>query len=103
MSTKTSPAKNSEESQRDSQVKAPSITLPKGGGGIGEKFAANPVTGTESMTAPASVLNFHSPMFPALVTGRSASAGTCHYHQLPVKQTRDYLKHGSCLFPTPYF
>ena len=34
---------------------APSITLPKGGGaikGIGEKFAANPVTGTGSMTVP---------------------------------------------------
>jgi hypothetical protein len=33
----------------------PSITLPKGGGairGIGEKFAANPVTGTGSMTVP---------------------------------------------------
>jgi hypothetical protein len=36
-------------------VSAPSITLPKGGGaisGIGEKFAANPVTGTGSMTVP---------------------------------------------------
>ena len=33
----------------------PSISLPKGGGairGIGEKFAANPVTGTGSMTVP---------------------------------------------------
>jgi len=33
----------------------PIITLPKGGGairGIGEKFAANPVTGTGSMTVP---------------------------------------------------
>ena len=33
----------------------PAITLPKGGGairGIGEKFAANPVTGTGSMTVP---------------------------------------------------
>src|SRR6201984_3454675 len=33
----------------------PSITLPKGGGairGIGEKFAANPVTGTGSFTVP---------------------------------------------------
>lgn len=32
---------------------APAITLPKGGGairGMGEKFAANPVTGTDSMT-----------------------------------------------------
>jgi RHS repeat-associated protein len=36
-------------------VKAPQITLPKGGGaisGIGEKFAANPVTGTGSMAVP---------------------------------------------------
>jgi RHS repeat-associated protein len=36
-------------------VSAPSITLPKGGGairGIGEKFAANPVTGTGLMTVP---------------------------------------------------
>src|SRR5713226_9285853 len=37
------------------QLTAPSITLPKGGGairGIGEKFAANPVTGTGSLTVP---------------------------------------------------
>src|SRR5258706_11798581 len=36
-------------------VHAPSISLPRGGGairGIGEKFAANPVTGTGSMTVP---------------------------------------------------
>ena len=36
-------------------VRAPSITLPKGGGairGIGEKFGANPVTGTGSMSVP---------------------------------------------------
>jgi FG-GAP repeat len=39
----------------DSRFSAPSISLPKGGGairGIGEKFAANPVTGTGSMTVP---------------------------------------------------
>jgi Salmonella virulence plasmid 65kDa B protein len=37
------------------QSPVPAITLPKGGGairGIGEKFAANPVTGTGSMTVP---------------------------------------------------
>jgi len=37
------------------QISAPSISLPKGGGairGMGEKFAANPVTGTGSMTVP---------------------------------------------------
>src|SRR5436305_4713134 len=36
-------------------VSIPSISLPKGGGalrGIGEKFTANPVTGTGSLTAP---------------------------------------------------
>ena len=36
-------------------VSAPKLELPKGGGairGIGEKFAANPVTGTGSMTVP---------------------------------------------------
>src|SRR5262247_1997614 len=37
------------------QTLAPTISLPKGGGairGIGEKFGANPVTGTGSMTVP---------------------------------------------------
>jgi Salmonella virulence plasmid 65kDa B protein len=37
------------------QNAAPSISLPKGGGairGMGEKFAANPVTGTGSMSVP---------------------------------------------------
>ena len=41
--------------QDDFIVKAPSISLLRGGGaihGIGEKFAANPVTGTGSMTLP---------------------------------------------------
>ncbi len=36
-------------------LKAPSLTLPKGGGairGMGEKFSANPVTGTGSMSVP---------------------------------------------------
>lgn len=36
-------------------VRAPSISLPKGGGavrGIGEKFTANPVTGTASLSVP---------------------------------------------------
>jgi hypothetical protein len=37
------------------QVQALALTLPKGGGairGIGEKFGANPVTGTGSMNVP---------------------------------------------------
>jgi RHS repeat-associated protein len=38
-----------------SDPRAPQLTVPKGGGairGIGEKFAANPVTGTASLTIP---------------------------------------------------
>src|SRR5437773_352319 len=37
------------------QLAAPQLNLPKGGGairGIGEKFAANPVTGTGSLSVP---------------------------------------------------
>src|SRR5213593_2002601 len=39
----------------DSPLGAPTISLPKGGGairGMGEKFAANPATGTGSMSVP---------------------------------------------------
>jgi hypothetical protein len=53
-----SPQKESDKKKSSpggAQTRKPSITLPKGGGairGIGEKFAANPVTGTGSMTVP---------------------------------------------------
>jgi hypothetical protein len=46
-------ANQSSQGAGSSPFAAPSISLPKGGGairGIGEKFAANPVTGTGSMT-----------------------------------------------------
>src|SRR5919106_2780036 len=42
-------------SEQKGGVTAPAISLPKGGGairGIGEKFGANPVTGTGAMTVP---------------------------------------------------
>src|SRR5271169_5258209 len=42
-------------SEDNFRLSAPQISLPKGGGairGMGEKFAANPVTGTGSMTVP---------------------------------------------------
>jgi hypothetical protein len=54
MEEKQAPQKG-QASPAGSQVAAPSISLPKGGGairGVGEKFAANPVTGTGSMTVP---------------------------------------------------
>ena len=53
MAPNSAPGKTEKEEGR--QLTAPSISLPKGGGairGMGEKFAANPVTGTGSMTVP---------------------------------------------------
>jgi len=48
-------ASNSVESNKNNSLEIPQISLPKGGGavsGIGEKFAANPVTGTGSFSIP---------------------------------------------------
>src|SRR5260221_9253584 len=54
----------------------PGITLPKGGGairGIGEKFAANPVTGTASMTLP--IVASASRFGPAVSLSYDSGAG----------------------------
>jgi RHS repeat-associated protein len=51
----TKPSDKSKKSDDHFRVEAPQLNLPKGGGAIrdiGEKFAANPVTGTGSMTVP---------------------------------------------------
>src|SRR5262245_7142073 len=53
----------------DFVVSAPTIALPKGGGairGMGEKFAANPVTGTGSMSVPIAVSPGRSGFGPQL-------------------------------------
>ncbi len=57
---------------------APSITLPKGGGairGIGEKFAANPVTGTGSMSVPIAASPGRSGFGPELSLSYDSGAG----------------------------
>jgi hypothetical protein len=57
---------------------APQITLPKGGGaisGIGEKFAANPVTGTGSMTVPLFTSPSRSGFGPQLSLSYDSGAG----------------------------
>src|SRR3954447_13061070 len=54
----------------------PSISLPKGGGaiqGIGEKFGANPVTGTASMTLPIAISPSH--FGPTLALSYDSGAG----------------------------
>jgi len=57
---------------------APAITLPKGGGaikGIGEKFAANPVTGTGSMSVPIATSPGRSGFGPQLTLSYDSGAG----------------------------
>ncbi|MEW8508359.1 MAG: SpvB/TcaC N-terminal domain-containing protein [Candidatus Thiodiazotropha sp.] len=57
---------------------APSISLPKGGGairGIGEKFAANPVTGTGSITVPIATSPGRSGFGPELALSYDSGAG----------------------------
>src|SRR5881397_1990117 len=64
------------EGQKISSV--PSISLPKGGGAIrsiGEKFAANPVTGTGSMTVPIATSPGRSDFGPQLSLSYDSGAG----------------------------
>jgi RHS repeat-associated protein len=59
-------------------VSAPQISLPKGGGairGIGEKFTANPVTGTGSMSVPISTSSGRSGFGPQLTLSYDSGAG----------------------------
>jgi hypothetical protein len=68
-------AKASEERQG---VSTPAITLPKGGGsihGMGEKFAANPVTGTGSMSVPIGTSPGRSGFGPQLSLSYDSGAG----------------------------
>jgi Salmonella virulence plasmid 65kDa B protein len=54
-SSSASAGSQSSKEEKNYFVPPPAISLPKGGGaikGMGEKFAANPVTGTGSMTVP---------------------------------------------------
>ncbi|MEO7369130.1 MAG: SpvB/TcaC N-terminal domain-containing protein [Gemmatimonadaceae bacterium] len=60
------------------QINAPAITMPKGGGairGIGEKFAANPVTGTGSMTIPIATSPGRSGFGPQLSLSYDSGTG----------------------------
>jgi RHS repeat-associated protein len=59
-------------SSPDARGSLPSISLPKGGGairGIGEKFSANPVTGTGSLSVPVFTIPSRANFFPKLSLG----------------------------------
>jgi RHS repeat-associated protein len=60
------------------QISPPAINIPKGGGairGIGEKFAANPVTGTGSMTVPIATSPGRSGFGPQLSLSYDSGSG----------------------------
>src|SRR5499426_1263659 len=64
--------------ERQSVASPPSISLPKGGGairGMGEKFAANPVTGTGSMSVPIAVSPGRSGFGPQLSLSYDSGSG----------------------------
>ena len=76
--TKQQPSDSANAQQESNQVRAPSISLPKGGGairGIGEKFAANPVTGTGSMSVPIATSPGRSGFGPQLSLSYDSGAG----------------------------
>src|SRR4051812_27350576 len=59
-------------------ISPPALSLPKGGGairGLGEKFAANPVTGTGSMTVPIATSPGRSGLGPELALAYDSGAG----------------------------
>lgn len=72
------PAPEATESSGPGLTAPPSISLPKGGGairGIGEKFAANPVTGTGSMSVPLATSPGRSDFGPQLLLSYDSGAG----------------------------
>jgi hypothetical protein len=69
---------NTQSPKEGSGFAAPNISLPKGGGairGIGEKFAANPVTGTGSMSVPIATSPGRSGFGPQLSLSYDSGAG----------------------------
>jgi len=67
-----------EETRQAGALAAPSVSLPKGGGairGIGEKFAANPVSGAGSLTIPIAVSPGRTQFSPHLSLTYDSTAG----------------------------
>jgi hypothetical protein len=65
-------------SEKPFTIAAPEVTLPKGGGairGIGEKFSANPVTGTGTLTVPIATTAGRSGFGPQLSLSYDSGSG----------------------------
>lgn len=66
------------ESSANGSINVPTISLPKGGGairGMGEKFAANPVTGSGSMSVPLPITPGRAGFGPQLSLAYDSGAG----------------------------
>ena len=71
-------SKQTQESDQSYFASPPAVSLPKGGGaikGMGEKFAANPVTGTGSMSVPIATSPGRSGFSPQLSVSYDSGAG----------------------------
>ncbi|WP_144467432.1 SpvB/TcaC N-terminal domain-containing protein [Bacillus toyonensis] len=69
---------NEGQSKDEHVLKVPSISLPKGGGairGIGEKFGANPITGTGTMSVPIVTSPGRAGFSPQLALSYNSGAG----------------------------
>src|SRR6478609_11060226 len=78
MTESSAPVAGDTPAEKPFMVAAPQATLPKGGGairGIGEKFAANPVTGTGSMSVPLATSPGRSGFGPQLSLAYDSGAG----------------------------
>jgi RHS repeat-associated protein len=72
------PSNNKNNTNNNNQPTLPAISLPKGGGairGIGEKFGANPVTGTASVSIPIFTSPGRSGFGPSLSLSYDSGAG----------------------------
>src|SRR6476619_3600038 len=78
MPTQQKPAETSSGTAEWPSRSPPTISLPKGGGairGVGEKFTANPVTGTGSMTVPIATSPGRSGFGPQLALSYDSGSG----------------------------
>jgi hypothetical protein len=78
MQESRAPASQGQPSTVGTPGSLPAVTLPKGGGairGIGEKFRANPVTGTGSLSIPIFTSPGRSSFAPQLSLSYNSSAG----------------------------
>src|SRR6266700_2716273 len=78
VNTQKAQSENREAPPEKSSISVPSPSLPKGGGavrGIGEKFSANPVTGTGSLSVPIFTSPGRSGFGPQLDLSYDSGAG----------------------------